>query len=422
MSNTTDTLTPRAQRGIALRLMLPFGLAYCLSHIYRSANAVIAPELVETLNLNAADLGLLSSTFLLAFALAQLPLGVLLDLLGPRRVNAALLLIAALGGFLFSFSTHVTTMAIARAMMGLGVAACLMAALKAMSSELPSHWLMPMHSIMVAIGGIGAIIATAPVESIVSAIGWRAVFTLLAMATLIAAGVLLCVAPPTHTERRKTNWQQEILGLKSAFRHWFFIGFGPALGLLQGGFMAVQTLWAGPWLYNVTGLNSVQVGTYLLLTAMGMVAGYLTNGWLGAKAPKWGINPIMVALIGSALFLVTLSAIVIMGAQAPVSLWILYGFFGTSAPMCFALIGKEVPVQYVGRVSTSINFLVFAAGFAFQWGIGAIIKLSSHSSIGFSTEQAYQLAFTAALTFQIVGWLWLARTALLMHRSPSMNL
>ncbi|CAM9765855.1 unnamed protein product, partial [Ectocarpus sp. 12 AP-2014] len=406
--NTTDTLSPRARRGIALRLMLPFALAYCLSHIYRSANAVIAPELVASLNLNAADLGLLSSTFLLAFALAQLPLGVLLDLLGPRRVNAALLVIAAMGGFLFSFSSHITTMAIARAMMGLGVAACLMAALKAMSNELPSHWLMPMHSIMVAIGGLGAIIATAPVETIVRLIGWRAVFILLAVATLIAAFVLFYATPPTRKSRRSISWNKEITGLKIAFKHWFFIGVGPAVGLLQGGFMAIQTLWAGPWLYHVIGLDRVQVGYYLLLTATGMVVGYLTNGWLGAKFAQWGINPIFVALAGSALLLVTLATIILMGPQALLPLWILYGFFGTSAPMCFALIGQEVPAQYVGRVSTSINFLVFAVGFVFQWGIGAVIRLCSHSSIGFSTEQAYQLAFTVALMLQVAGWFWLA--------------
>ncbi|WP_249975786.1 MFS transporter [Vreelandella olivaria] len=396
--------------------MLPFALAYFLSHIYRSANAVIAPDLVESLGLSAADLGLLSSTFMLAFAIAQLPLGVLLDLLGPRRVNAALLLIAASGGLLFALSSHVTTMAIARAMMGIGVAASLMAALKAMANEFPPHWMMPMHSIMVATGGVGAIVATAPLETIVRLFGWQAVFLLLAVATLIASMVLLVSAPEVKNPRRNTSWCQELAGLKSALSHWFFIGVGPAVGLLQGGFMAIQTLWAGPWLYMVVGLNRMQVGYSLLLMAAGMVAGYLINGFLGAKAPKWGINPIAVALTGAGLLLVTFATIILMGAQAPLTLWVIYGFFGTSAPMSFALIGQEVPIKYVGRVSTSMNFLVFSIGFLFQWGIGEIIRFCTKSSYSLSTEHAYQMAFSITWFLQLGGWVWLARTTLLMRR------
>lgn len=412
-----DSSQRKPRLGFLLCLMLPFAFAYFLSHIYRTVNAVIAPDLMETIGLSAADLGLLTSTFMLAFALAQLPLGVLLDLFGPRRVEATLLCVAVLGGVLFATADNVIVLAMARALMGLGVAACLMAALKAMTADLPASWLMPAHCLLVAVGGLGAIMATAPAESLVRLMGWRAVFLMLAGATAIAAIVIFVLIKDPPGTRRRTTWRREVVGLRRALSHRFFLGVGPAVGLIQGGFMAIQTLWAGPWLYSVAGLDRASVGRYLLLMAVGMVAGYLANGFLGARVSKWGVNPIMVAIVGSALLLASLGTIIAMGGQAPLSLWIVYGFFGTSAPMCFALIGREVPLQYVGRVSTAMNFLVFAAAFAFQWGIGAIIKLWSTGPAGESPLLAYQAAFSLALTVQLLGWIWLVRTALAMQRA-----
>ena len=119
------------------KLLLPFAAAYFLSYFFRSANAVIGPELARDLGLSAGDLGLLTSTYLLAFCLAQLPLGMLLDRFGARRVESALLLAAATGAALFALAEGMTGLAGARALIGLGVSACLMAAFKAFSQCYP---------------------------------------------------------------------------------------------------------------------------------------------------------------------------------------------------------------------------------------------------------------------------------------------
>nr|WP_163502068.1 MFS transporter [Halomonas socia] len=404
------------QLGALLRLMLPFAFAYFLSHVYRTVNAVIAPDLMESIGLSAAELGLLSSTFMLTFALAQIPLGVLLDLYGARRVEATLLCIAALGGGVFAASDNVITLAIARALMGLGVAACLMAALKTMAINFPSSWLITVHGLLVAIGGLGAIMATTPAETMVRFLGWRLVFLLLAGATVISAVVLFMLVKDPPRPRRRTTWRREVVGLRRALSHPFFLGVGPAVGLIQGGFVAIQTLWAGPWLYNVAGLERAIVGHYLLLVAVGMVAGYLVNGFMGARFSRWGLNPIVLAIIGSALLLGALGLIIVMG-RAPLLLWIIFGFFGTSTTLCFALIGREVPSQYIGRVSTAMNFLVFAMAFLFQWGMGAIMKVWVTGPEEGLEKLSYQIAFSMTLSFQILGWIWLVRTALGMRQT-----
>ncbi|MCX5732545.1 MAG: MFS transporter, partial [Deltaproteobacteria bacterium] len=116
-----------------LRIFLPFAAGYVLSYFLRNVNAVIAPDLIRELGISPSGLGLLTSAYLLAFAAAQLPLGVALDRYGARRVESALLLVAAAGCGLFAAGTSLTQLTIGRGLIGFGVSACLMAAFKAFS-------------------------------------------------------------------------------------------------------------------------------------------------------------------------------------------------------------------------------------------------------------------------------------------------
>ncbi len=118
-------------RSLWIRLFVPFAAGYFLSYLFRTVNAVIGPVLARELNLGDNALGLLTSTYFLAFGAAQLPLGMLLDRFGPRRVEAVLLLLAGSGAAVFAISDTLTGLAIGRALIGLGVAACLMASFKA---------------------------------------------------------------------------------------------------------------------------------------------------------------------------------------------------------------------------------------------------------------------------------------------------
>ena len=117
------------------RVTLPFLAGYFVSYVYRSINAIIGPELAREFGLSAAGLGLLSGIYFFAFALFQLPLGILLDRYGPRRVNATLLMVAAAGGLWFSFADSIVQLTLARALIGLGVSGCLMASFSAFAQK-----------------------------------------------------------------------------------------------------------------------------------------------------------------------------------------------------------------------------------------------------------------------------------------------
>src|SRR5512137_784805 len=159
-----------------LRVFLPFASGYYLSYLLRNANAVIAPELVRELGVSSAGLGLLTSAYLLAFGAFQLPLGILLDRLGPRRVEAGLLLVAAAGSAFFALGGTLPELALARAAIGLGVSACLMASFKAFSVWFPPDRLPSLNAAVMMAGGLGALAATTPLSAAVPLLHWRGVF------------------------------------------------------------------------------------------------------------------------------------------------------------------------------------------------------------------------------------------------------
>ena len=157
---------------LVLCVMLPFGFGYYLSYLYRTMNAVIAPQLMAEMGLSAGDLGFLTSVYFITFAAVQLPLGLALDRFGPRRVQAAVLLLAALGGYLFAFGDDFTALCVGRAFIGLGVSACFMAVLKANAIWWRPERLPLVNNITAAFGSFGALSATVPVEALLGVMGW----------------------------------------------------------------------------------------------------------------------------------------------------------------------------------------------------------------------------------------------------------
>jgi MFS family permease len=164
-----------------LRVFLPFAAGYYFSYFVRNVNAVIAPELTRELGVSAADLGLLTSAYLLAFGAVQLPLGLALDRWGPRRVETGLLLIAAAGCGLFALGGTLPQLAVARGLIGLGVSACLMASFKAFGQWFGVERQASLNAAIMAAGGLGALTASTPLSpGRFPQFGWRAVFIALA--------------------------------------------------------------------------------------------------------------------------------------------------------------------------------------------------------------------------------------------------
>lgn len=402
----TASPSPSMARLIAV-VFLPFAGGYFLSYLFRSTNAVIAPQLTAQIGLTAADLGLLTSCYFLAFASFQLPLGLLLDRYGPRRVQSALLLSAALGAALFAAGDSLVELAVARAFIGLGVAGGLMSSFKAITLWFPrARWPL-VNGCFLAMGGLGAIAATAPLEAALEITDWRGVFLTLAAVTVLVAAVIRVVVPERPpTAAGHGTLIEQIAGYRRVFGDRLFWRVAPLTVTTMTANLAIQGLWAGPWLRDVAGLDRTGVAAYLFAIAAAMTVGFVATGALADWCGRRGIGliPVIGGLCGA--FLTTEAAITLELAPAAMLPWLGFGLLANGAALVYPLLNRHFPIALAGRASTGLNTLAFFGAFAGQYLLGAAIDLWPPAASGGYVPEAYRWAFGGLLALQAVSLAW----------------
>jgi MFS family permease len=389
-----------------LRVFFPFAAGYFLSYLYRVVNAVIAPDLVGDLGIGPSALGLLTATYFISFASFQLPLGVLLDRFGPRRMEAFLLLFAGLGAYLFSRSGSLTGLVVARALIGFGVSACLMAAFKAYTLWFPKERWPLVNGFQMAAGGLGALAATAPVEAALQTTDWRGVFMVLAVLTLLVAVAVFTVVPEKASGGGGETFNHQLQGVKTVFTSLEFWRAAPLTTFSQASFLSIQGLWAGPWLKDVAGLERMAVANVLLWIAVAMIVGFILLGALAERLSRSGISVLTTAVTGMGLFMGVQVLVLVGPVRWALPMWLLFGFFGTSGIIAYAALSQRFPVHLSGRVTTAVNLLVFVAAFLGQWAIGAIIGFWPVGADGKYALAGYRSGFSVMLTIQAATLLW----------------
>ena len=391
---------------MTLRVFVPFALGYFLSYLYRVVYVVIAPNLVNDLGVGPSALGLLTATYFISFASVQLPLGVLLDRFGPRKVEAFLLIFAGLGAFIFARSGTLTGLVIGRAFIGLGGAACLMAAFKAYVLWFPKQRWPLANGFQMAAGGLGALAATTPVEAALQITDWRGVFTILALLTLLVAVIIFLVVPEKPVCEKREAFGDQMRGVLKVFSSPEFWRTAPLTTMSQASFLSIQGLWSGPWLKDVAGMDRTAVARSLLWIAVAMVAGFISLGTLAERLARVGISALATAVTGISIFMIIQTVIILGLSDRHMLLWICFGFFGTSNILTYASLSQSFPAYLSGRVTTGVNLLVFIAAFAGQWAIGAIIGIWPVGENGSYALPGYQTGFAAMLGIQVLSLIW----------------
>jgi len=392
------------------RVLLPFAFGYVLSYLYRTINAIIAPDLTAQFHLSPAQLGLLTSAYFLAFAAFQLPLGVLLDRFGPRRTDAVLLSVAAAGALSFASAAQFPALALGRALIGLGVSGCLMSAIKANVLWFPRERWPALNAWMFFSGGIGMVVATVPVEAALGVTDWRTLFLVFAIATLLAAALIYWTVPEHASQSSIVPLGEQLKDLRAIFASRRFWSISLAATATQATSMSVQGLWAGPWLADVARLSREAVAGYLLTMALATMAGFLLWGALAGWAARHGISLLRLLAVGMAAFL-SLQLLLALGMRgAPALLWGAFGLLGTCGSLAYAILSHRFPPAQAGRVNTALNSLVFSWAFLVQWAIGLIIDRWPAVD-GHYHPDGYRAAFATFLLVQIVAYAWMLREA-----------
>lgn len=391
---------------IVLTVVVPFGCGYYLSYLFRTVTAVISPQLVTELGLTPSDLGLLTSMFFITFAAMQIPLGILLDRYGPRRVQIALLLIAAAGAALFAVGDSFLWVAMGRGCIGIGVAGCLMASFKANAIWWPSDRLPLMNNVVAAFGSFGALSATVPVEWLLHFTGWREIFAVLALCTVGVSALMLFVVPERaqYTDS-KIGLGRQIAEMLPILKDGYYWRVAALVVPIQASYLAYQTLWAGPWLRDVAGLGRAGVADHLFLMQLGMFVGVIGSGLLADRLRRLPGATSKILTISMASFIVVQAGLAFGIAEFSGALWLLFGLTGAGAFLAFALYTNYFPREQTGRVITAVNLILFVAAFGAQWGIGAVIGLYPEVGAGYSAE-GHQAALIAMVVLQGLGFLW----------------
>ena len=383
-------------------VFLSFAGGYFLSYLFRTINALIAGRLTSELGLDAANLGLLTSIYFLTFAAAQIPIGALLDRYGPRRVQSALLLIAAAGAAVFATSQRFLPLVVARAMIGLGVAASLTAGVKAVVLWFPKERVALLNGCMIMLGALGAVTATTPAEHFLRWMGWRGLFELLAIATALSAALIYFAVPEPTARPASRSCPASLRTVYSDRRFW---RVAPLSATCVGSAWALQGLWAAPWFTDVERLSREAVIEHLFIMAVAVSVGALVLGTIADRLGRRGIRPeFLLAILAATSVAAQLTLIV--GLPLPSVLpWSAVAVVGAGTVLSYAILAEYFPKELAGRANGALN--VFHLGWAFvvQYATGLILAQWSREG-GHYPIVAYQVGFSLNTAIQTAALLW----------------
>jgi len=389
-----------------LVVFAPFAAGYFLSFFYRNVNAVISKDLAREFELAPSELGFLTSMYLLAFAAFQLPLGVLLDRYGPRRVVGALFCVAAAGAATFALAQDFAMLSVGRALIGLGVSAGLMGAIKAFTLWFPLSRLATLNGLYLAAGGIGGLAATAPAEALAEAFGWRTLFIGLAVLSVGAALGIVSVVPEKPLPGKGQALRAQIAEFGDIFSRAMFWRIVAPFVVCHAGYLALQGLWLGPWLYDVAGQPRHAVGNYLFVTAAAYTLGSIFFGLSSDRLAAAGVSRLAMFKLGMAVSVAVFWLLAMGVTRGLGALLCVYGFTTISASLAYALLPPAFPAAMTGRVVTASNVLMFGLSFLFQWGIGAVLRFYPVAE-GQYSPQGYSTALTILAVLQLAVLAWL---------------
>ncbi len=387
-------------------IWLPYALGYFLSNALRNINAVLVPELTAEFVLSASDLGLLTSVFFVGFSLTQLPAGILLDRYGSRRVHASLLLLAALGCALHAIGSSFIAIATGRALIGLGLAVGLMGAAKAFTQWFALPRVPLSLNLLMAFGGLGAIMAAGPVGWSLEYVSWRVVFSVAAGLLIFASALLYLVVP----EHRDADPEQSLTALAAGFgriaANGTFWRLSMLMAMIAGTNWALQSLWIGPWLRDVGGYQRPQALALMTWYAGTAVTGLVVSGAICDRLIRRGVRALTLYKIQSGIITILFALIVLLGDKAT-PIWFAYFLMGSGSPMVLAMLSRQFPPEFAGRVNTAANLLIFSLAFLFQWSVGATLDQWPAVNGRYAAE-GYQAIFAVLVALQLAMFLLVA--------------
>ncbi len=386
----------------AVFIFFVFACGYFISALLRAITATLSPLLTTEFSLTAGNLGLLAGGYFLGFASMQIPLGYLLDRHGPKKVVSSFLLIAIIGTISFALAKSFSGLLISRVLIGVGVSACLMGPLTGYRIWFADEYQQRANAWMLMVLSMGFVFSTLPVQILLPVIGWRWIFGLIAILILVIIFLTLLFIPKWENEVK--NHEEKSGSLSDVWNNKFFRSTIP-LGLFNyGGMVAVQTLWAGPWMVRVAGYNPLESATGLFWINVTMLFAFFIFGYILPKISKLGFKTIKLIKIGLPISYLSLIIIIVSGENAGAIHFTIYLLTSIVLTLTQPAVALSFPTSLAGKSLTSFNLLIFIGTFIMQWGIGLIIDFCIY--LGKEEVQSFKISFTVYLIICIFSYLY----------------
>ncbi len=394
----------RSRFALYVTVLLPFAAGYYLSWVTYTMNALIADQLARELALSPSELGLVTASYLLGMAMAQIPLGSLTDRYGPRLVQSICCLIAAAGAIVFAAANGLPVLLLGRILLGVGAATAFTAGANAIALRFPAQRAAFAMGLFVSLGSLGAVTATLPAQVLVDTFGWRTVFVLLAVLSVLCAALTYAVVPDDKADRPKEQPTDEdgygaILGDR---RFW---KLAPVSATCIGTAWSLHSLWAAPWLSEVEGYDHTSVVHVLLAMAVSLSLASLAFGIIARSVQRKGIG--LETLFGVVLLLL-LAAQAVLVLRLPINValpWMVIGAIGSATVVSYSILATYVPRHRLGQANAALNLVHLLVAFAVQALIGLVIDFSPVSG-GACQPANYQRAFAIIVAVESAAFAW----------------
>lgn len=402
-SSTPTAATPSSR-------LLFFGWLICAlfffyAFVQRVAPSVMVDELMRDFAVGGAVLGNLSAFYYYAYAGLQIPVGVLMDRIGPRRLVSLALALVGVGSLVFAMADSLWLAYFGRLLIGTGCAFSFVGALNYAAMWFPPNRFATLSGWAQMLGVFGGIMGQAPLGIAVETIGWRpmlAGFAVLGLGLAVAAAITLRDKP----REGPAGGGGMLVGLKRCMRNsqtWLAAGFGMAM---TGTMLAFAGLWGVPYMMVAHGLEKA--------SAAGLVS-LLFVGW-GFGAPVWGLladrfsrRRILMAIGALIATIGITSAVYLPGLPVSVVAVILVfqGFGASSMVLCFAVARENNPAWTRGAALGIVNGLVVGSGAILQPILGWVLDLEWDGAMQAGARiygvEAYETAFLVLPVTCLIG-------------------
>jgi len=386
----------------AVVVFLVFAFAYFLSALVRAITATLSPTLTAEFQLQARDLGLLAGGYFLGFAATQLPLGTWLDRYGPKKVILSFLSLAVVACAAFAMADSFTGLMAARLLSGAGVSACLMAPLTGFRRWLTPAALLRANSWMLMTGSFGMLASTLPVQWLVPVFGWRPLFWALAVLVALSMAVIAWRVPAWEDAPPAREGAVPAASYAQIWRDPYFRRMVPIGFFSYGGMVAIQTLWAGPWMVRVAGYEPLQSAAGLFTINSLMLLTFWSWGMVNPALARRGISPDRLIAWGLPSSFVVLAAIIAAGPAAGAWALGLFCMSSTFVSLAQPAVGMAFPPALAGRALSAYNLVIFLGVFVVQWGIGLLID--GFQALGWTEVGAFQAAMAVFLATSVLSY------------------